>query len=106
MGTPGFTWGDCLALVENVAWDDPINRATKPDEWFWDDPMRDVLVSVVDLLMQVNAKTPRPEGMPQSRLPDPVVRPWKKRAKNTQSRPPGRDWDDMAKWLEGRVNKT
>ena len=79
MGSVDFSWEDCSALVESVGWDDPLFRAMHPDDWAWYNPVQDVLVTVVDLLLQVNAKTPLPDTSLKGRLPKRVERPWDKK---------------------------
>lgn len=104
MGSDGFTWGDCVALVETLAWNDPLFRAANPDEWIWHDPARDPLVTILDLLMQINAKTPLPNKNMRGRLPNPVKRPWDVKGKTAQApKVKGRSWEDMEAWLASRV---
>lgn len=104
VGTDDFTWGDCLALVDTFAWDEPLTRATRPNDWFWHDPLRDVQVTIIDLLAQINSKTPLPEGMRRSNLPKPAKRPWGDSAKGArQPVKPGRDWDEMENWVRSRM---
>ena len=104
VGTPGFTWGDCLALIENLDWDDPLQRARKPKEWVWGDPLRDPIISLLDVLGHVNAKTPRPEGMPASRLPRRIDRPHAKTGpEKPQITGQARSTDEMDAWMRGRI---
>lgn len=107
IGTPAFTWGDCIALVENLAWDDPLNRARNPKDWVWGDPLRDPIVSVIDVLAQVNAKTPRPRGMPASRLPDRIKRPTAGAASSEpQIRGESKSISEMDAWMRSRMSRT
>ena len=104
VGQDGFTWGDCLAIVENMTWTDPLYRVMNPEDWAWADPMRDVVVTIVDLLAEINAKTPRPQGLPRSRMPKRVDRP-KPARKAAAPAAAGHEWDDMTEWLKGRVGR-
>lgn len=105
MGSDDFTWGDCIALIENVTWDDPLFKAMKPNDWLWYDPSRDPMITVVDLLMQINAKTPMPPKMPRANLPKPVERPKPGGEVEKKSKVQGRSWDDMTEWLDTRRAK-
>jgi hypothetical protein len=78
-GSVDFTWGDCVALVASMSWDDPLFRAMHPDEWMWHNPTHDVLMTMVDLLLQVNAKTPLPDKSMKNKLPKRIERPWDKK---------------------------
>lgn len=107
VGTPDFTWGDCVAVVEHLDWDDPLARARNPNDWVWGDPLRDPVVSVIDVLAQMNAKTPRPKGMPASRLPKRIERP---SARSASSKPQihgeAKPMDEMDTWMQSRIAKT
>lgn len=103
VGQDSFTWGDCLALIENLAWDDPLSRATRPDEWAWHNPEFDPLVTILEVLMQINAKTPVQDRKMKAALPKRIPRPWEKAKRKPEAVKPGRSWEDMEKWVASRI---
>ena len=103
VGSEQFTWGDCLALVEYLDWDDPLSRAMSPKDWAWNDPSRDLLVTVIEVLGQINAKTPLAHKQKKGDLPKRIPRPWDK-SKNVQklgSKP--RPLAEIDEWMTKRL---
>lgn len=105
IGSSGFSWGDAIALVENLPWNDPLAIAMRPEEWAWDNPDRDVLVSILDVLVQINAKTLTPREVGRSRMPKRIPRPWDRRKRKTAPAGPAMEWDAAMEWLSGRVKR-
>lgn len=62
-----------------MSWDDPLFRAMHPGEYMWHDPLYDVHMTVVDLLLQISAKTPLQDKSMKSKLPKRLERPWDKK---------------------------
>lgn len=104
MGSPGFSWGDCLALVEHLDWDDPLSRAMNAKDWAWNDPSRDLLVTVIEVLGQINAKTPLAYKQKKGDLPKRIPRPWDKRKDVQKFGSDARPLAEVDKWLSERLS--
>lgn len=104
VGSGEFTWGDCLALVENLGWDDPLARAINPKDWAWNDPSRDLLVTVIELLGLINAKTPMAYKQKKSDLPKRIPRPWDKKSNVQKLGSKPRPLAEVDKWLSERLS--
>lgn len=104
VGSHAFTWADCLALVEHLDWDDPLSRAMNPKDWAWNDPSRDLLVTVIEVLGQINAKTPLAHKQKKGDLPKRIPRPWDKKSQSVQklgSKP--RPLAEIDEWMKKRL---
>lgn len=78
VGSARFTWGDCWALIYSLPYDSPLHRAENPKEWFWYNPMNDVLVGVYDALGVIAATQDRRPKIKKNEIPKPTLRPWDK----------------------------
>ena len=78
VGTRSFTWGDCWALISTLPYDAPLHRAENPQEWFWYNPMNDVLVGIFDALGAIGATQARRPKIKKTEIPKPTMRPWDK----------------------------
>jgi hypothetical protein len=103
VGTPEVPWSDAWAILTTQAWDSPLAKALKPDEWYWYDPHYPVVVDSRDLLrviatkMQVNPKVRR------EHIPSPTKPPWATDAGTTKYAPEPSTEDEVMAHLE-RLN--
>ena len=79
IATEDFTWSDCWAVVSNLPYDDPLIRAINGKDWFWYNPMFDVVTGIYDGISQLVAVVSRRPAIKRSDVPKPVPRPWDKK---------------------------
>lgn len=58
-----------------MPFDDPYMRASDPN-WYWRDPLFDLVLSVVETLQVANVQRGNPSGASRSKFPERVKRPW------------------------------
>lgn len=78
IATEDLTWSDCWAVIDNLPYDDPLMRAINGKEWFWYNPMFDVVTGIYDGLSQLVAVVTRRPGIKRSEVPKRTRRPWDK----------------------------
>lgn len=103
VGSVDFTWADCVALIETLSWDDPLTRAVHPDDWAWGNPMQDIVVSLLDMMIQVNAKTPVQDKRMKANLPKRIPRPWDKTKAGDKITGAAKSLAELDKFLDSRM---
>ena len=75
-----------------------------PKEWAWNDPSRDLMVTMIELLGQLNAKTPLAYKQKKGDLPKRIPRPWDKQKNVTKMGSKPRPLAEVDKWLSERLS--
>lgn len=79
VGSEHLDWADLHAIVENIPYDDPLNRAMHPTSWFWHHPLTDIIAGVFDRVGFLAAVGQRRDRIRRADVPKPLVRPWDKK---------------------------
>lgn len=106
LGTPEFTWGELLAIVQNSPRFSAFYRAQHPDEWMWTE-QEHLLAAIADSLAIANWQ--RGNGK-RSDYPRPIKRPGVTNDDVTKFGKGAIPYDEMNDWLGGQFtdlnNKT
>lgn len=101
VGTPGFRWSDCIALLDNLPWDAPLRRAAD-DDWRWGNPIFEVLVTIAEATYNANvyrARGRKTRGSDLLKIP----RPWGKEKSVEKLGGAPEPIADIDAWLDARI---
>lgn len=90
-------WQDVAAVIATLPWDAPLRRAL-PD-WQWGDPKHDLLITILESVAALSAKTPNQTKAKKADLLR-VPRPWDQ-AKTAKRIGTPMPIADLAAWLDG-----
>lgn len=71
-----LTWWDLHAIFSTAPYDSPIQRALNPKDWWWANPVNEIIVGLFESNQMLLAVAERRQGIKRSELPKPVPRPW------------------------------
>lgn len=67
VGTPRFSWSDCIAVIDCLPWDAPLRRKVDPD-WRWAHPWYELLVLIAESTHNANVQRARGSKLRKSDL--------------------------------------
>jgi hypothetical protein len=84
IGIGEHDWMDCWAVIQTLPYDSPLARQMHPKQWFWRNPMFDLVASAVDLLGVANTQRGNASKAKRSSFPKRIPRPWDKDSEVTK----------------------
>lgn len=99
VGTDGFTWSDCWAVISNLPYDAPLTKAINGADWWWYHPVVDFVVGSFDYLGVIAAVVQRRPKLKRDDVPKRTVRPWERRKETEVLKVKPSKLDDLRKLL-------